>query len=753
MPERFREMHERGISRFLASGEAKVIGRTVELVGLRRDGSEFPLELALSVFEKEGSVSFTGLICDLSERRLSEETLRRSEELYSRLVNSLPDTFLALIDERLTLHVAGDAPVWIGWSREEIDGRAIRDVFPPERAELLEEAARAALNGERRTLEWPSLRLPRHFTLDLVPLRATEDDPPSLLLVGRDVTESRERERELAAARDEALEASRAKSAFLANMSHEIRTPMNGVIGMTELVLDTDVDAQQREYLETAHSSGEALMEIIEDVLDLSKIEAGRLQLVEDDFDPQTVVDEVCDVVAARAHKKGLELHSQTSGSLPSLVRGDEGRLRQIVLNLATNAIKFTEQGEVTVCVERLEDADGRAHLRYAVSDSGIGIDAHKLDTIFEAFQQADVSTTRRYGGSGLGLAISRELSELMGGELAARSTAGEGSTFAFTVSFELIDAALVGVPPELSGRRALIVDDNVTNRRILEERLRLWGMTTQSVSGGAQALEVLAAGGPPAAGFDLALLDFSMPEMNGLELARRLRAEGRPGLPLILLTSSGDQVAAARAAGVTGFATKPVRQEKLRKLLVAALSGADGVASAEAEANLGRPGTEAESPALDAELPRVLVVEDNPVNQTVAVKWLERLGFETEVAADGEVALVALERRRYAAVLMDCQMPRLDGYDATRALRQREGEGERTPVIAMTANAMKGDRERCLAAGMDDYLPKPVRPDTLGAMLARWVSESPGATANGDSGLQLPSPEPDLSFPAAVSP
>lgn len=577
----------------------------------------------------------------------------------------------------------------------------------------------------------PSNQLVRAYGIDLGEVHATHR------ALNATADHLRESNRQLDQALQQAQAAARAKSSFLAMITHELRTPMNGVIGMASLLLDTSLTEEQRSFTQTIQQCGEAQLSLINDVLECSKIEAGKLELETLDFQLRTTVEDVLSQFAERAQRKGLEITGLVHAAVPNALRGDPGRLRQVLTNFVGNAVKFTEQGEVTLQAFLESDTPAGVMIRFEVTDSGIGISEEIQGRLFQAFTQADSSTTRKYGGTGLGLAISKQLVELMGGTVGLRSRPGEGTTFWCTALFQKQAVCAPAIVPsaELSGRRILIVDDNESNRTILHHLVSGWGMYDGQARNAAEAMDMLeqaAAKGEP---YDAAVLDMLMPGKDGLQLAQDIRAHQQgAGIRLVVLTSliQPGHAERARRAGFTAYLTKPVRHDQLQGCLRVVF----GLQQKSPTATIGTGKGQPIAPTLitrhtlaeQSPRPRILVAEDNVVNQKLAVRMLDRLGYQPDVVSNGQEAVTAFERESYAAIVMDCQMPTMDGYEATRLIRAHEErpDASRTrahiPIIALTANALPGDRERCKAAGMDDYLTKPVKTDDLGLILQRWA-------------------------------
>ena len=675
---------------------------------------------------------------EVGERVRAEETLSEERKVLRALIDNVPD-YMYVKDAECRFLVANVsvARQMGAKSPDELIGKSDFDFYPRELAStFVADEQRVMRSGQaevnREEMGMDSQGNVSQVLTTQVPLRDKNGRVIGLVGIGHDITHLKKAQEEMRKAREAAEAASRAKSEFLANMSHEIRTPLNGVMGMTDLALETQLTAEQREYLETVKMSGDSLLTVINDILDFSKIEAGKIDLDAADFNLRDSLEATLKTLALRADQKGLELLCELAPEVPELVRGDIGRLRQIVLNLIGNAIKFTEEGEVALKV-RVESKNAKnIVLQFTVADTGIGVPEDKREAIFDPFSQADTSTTRKYGGTGLGLTISARLVRMMGGRIWVESEVGRGSQFHFSVQLGVAETKEIKVgaiaPPEiLRGVRVLVVDDNNTNRRILEGMLSRWEMQPTPASGGKAALvqlsTALAAGRP----FGLILTDMHMPDMDGFALVEEIRK--RPKLStatIMMLTSAGHRGDAARCQelGVSAYLLKPIRQSELREAVARVLG---------ARAQEGAIPLITRFSLHDAREPgsslRVLLAEDNLVNQRLAVRLLEKRGHSVVVAATGLEALQALEKESFDLVLMDVQMPEMDGLEATAAIREKEKvTGLHQAIVALTAHAMKGDKEKCLAGGMDGYLSKPVRPAELDQLLAVYVGRRAGA-------------------------
>ncbi|HWA86960.1 MAG TPA: response regulator [Opitutus sp.] len=666
---------------------------------------------------------YMSLALDVTDRRQAQQELTRREEQLRFILNALPIGVSWTSAENGRRYWFNDGAYRIsGLARSGGDElEAVRAVTVPQDLEKEDAEYLRLLYGEidgfalekrlRRAdgqLVWVAL------TVEVYRGKSGQIEQEVATIV--DITERKRQADELREAKEAAERANRAKSEFLATMSHEIRTPMNGVIGMTSLLLDTELSPAQREYTETIRQSGDSLLTIINDILDFSKIESGRLELENEPFDVRSCVESALDLLAPRVAEKGLDLLYEIADGVPGEVRGDSTRLRQILVNLLGNAVKFTEKGEVVVNLRAQPRDDGRIELQFAVADSGIGIPPEGLERLFQSFSQVDASTTRRFGGTGLGLAISRRLAQLMAGDMSVESTVGKGSTFRFNVAVETMASRprpfVAAAKPRVSGKRLLVVDDNATSRRILLGLTEGWGVQARAAASGAEALAWLRSGET----FDATILDMQMPEMDGVMLAREIRRFS--AMPLVLLSSIGRRESVEERGLFAARLNKPAKPSQILDALADALDEQPQVEEAENISGAAVTTTRAE---------RLLLAEDNRVNQKVATMMLLKLGYRADVVADGREALAAMARQRYDLVLMDVQMPEMDGFEAAREITRRwPAAGDRPWIVALTANAMQGDREACIAAGMDDYLSKPIRPDELTSAIERaWAARS----------------------------
>jgi PAS domain S-box-containing protein len=699
----------------------------------RKDGVGVPVEYGATPIRKDGAIvgaviSFT----DITLRLQQEAELRTRDSALESAANAI-----AITDRNGIIQWVNRAFVRLtGYEREEAigcnprvlkSGEHDREFYRNMWTTILGgQVWRGVLTNKRKD----GSLYPEEMTI--TPVRAQSGEITHFVAVKQDISERIAQENLLKQAKIKAEEATQMKSMFLANMSHEIRTPMNGIIGMTDLLFDTGLNPQQRDFAETIRGCSDALLTLINDILDFSKIEAGKLRFETIDFDLQSTLESNIDIMAANAQRKGLELHLFVEREVPVDLRGDPTRLRQIITNLVGNAIKFTDKGEVLVRVSRESETDANATLRFAVTDTGIGIPKEAQEKLFQAFTQADSSTTRKFGGTGLGLAICKRLVELMGGKIGVTSEAGKGSTFWFTATFAKAGHEVAPVRgtrvvhASVEGARALIVDDNATNRKILEYQLNSWKMKPQSVPSAREALDALRHAAKQGKPFALVILDYQMPEMDGFELARAINADpDLSGVHMVMLSSmhGRQQPEGYQAAGIDAWLSKPAKQSLLFDTITNVMSGA-GVEGVFAAA-VATPAAVAERPL------RILLAEDNQVNQQVAMLQLKKLGYTADIAADGQQAVAAAAKTNYDVILMDCQMPHMDGYEATRAIRKREGEGDapHIHIVALTANALGGDREKCLEAGMDDFLTKPLRVPELKRALEAVPSMSAAST------------------------
>ncbi len=689
-----------------------------ENVGISKDGGRIDVSVsAFPVKDEAGRViAGAAIVRNISARKQAEEALRRSEEKYRRLVANLPDvTWTSSVDGR-TIYISPNVEAIFGYTPEEICEKGeelwLGRIHPADSARVIQAVEGLFSNKEPLDVEYRVQRRDGEWIWIHDRALWTFEEAGVLYADGlfSDITVRREAEEELRKAKSAAEAASRAKSEFLANMSHEIRTPMNGVLGLTELALDTELTSEQREHLTGVKTSAESLLTVINDILDFSRIEARKLSLEHLEFDLRKSLDATMKAFGFHSDKKGLELVYNSDPELPATVLGDPVRLRQILTNLIGNALKFTTHGEVVVNVRKLSRSGGEITLQFSVSDTGIGIPQDKQQGIFDAFAQADSSASRQFGGTGLGLTIASQLVAMMGGRIWVESEVGKGSTFHFTARLGLVDRpqqqparASVAVLQELP---VLVADDNATNRRVLRQVLGNWGMAPHLSEDGSAALASLqqarAAGTP----YRLVIVDAQMPGTDGFTLVRRIKEDsGLASTPIIILTSAarGGDAARCREVGASAYLTKPAGECELLEAVLRLLAAKEGETE-QRELITVHSLREARRSL------HILVVEDNPVNQRVALRLVEKQGHTAGMAATGREALAALTKERFDLLLMDVQMPDMDGFEATRRIRANERTtGGHLPIIAMTAHAMQGDRERCMAAGMDGYVPKPV--------------------------------------------
>ncbi len=688
---------------------------------------------------------------EIAERKNTEAALKNSQSRFKDIAESMSDWIWETDVNGIFTYCSKKVKDLLGYSAEEIIGKTPFDFMSPDEKEKIGAFFVKNSKGKRPVKDMENWILTKKgrsvcMSTSAVPILDNAGEIIGYRGVDSDITERKLAEEKQAETNEllqnavnrsnqlaiHAQAANKAKSEFLANMSHEIRTPMNGVIGMTELLLATELTLDQREYATIVRNSGDALMGVINDILDFSKIEAEKLEIESLDFNLRTTLEDAVDVLAITADKKNLEFACVIDYEVPALLKGDPGRLRQILVNLAGNAIKFTEKGEVVIRAVVDEQDDTHVTVRFEVMDTGIGIPPDRMNVLFHSFSQVDSSSTRKYGGTGLGLAISKQLSEMMGGRIGVKSEQGKGSTFWFTAVFEKQQKgreAEYVVPGDVRGKRILVVDDNETNRHVLKEYLKFLHCRFDDASGGAEALDRLGKAAGEGDPFDIAILDMQMPGMNGEDLGRDIKAN--PDLKdtiMIMLTSMGQRGDAGRAKeiGFAAYLNKPVKQSQVYDCLATVTGRQTGTKDHHSTSIVTRH-TISEDHKRKI---RILVAEDNITNQIVALSILKKLGFQANAVANGKEAVEALLMIPYNLVLMDVQMPEMDGFAATREIRNLKSEIRNLPVIAMTAHAMTGDREKCLKAGMDDYLSKPINPQDLVDIIEKWLKE-PGARQN----------------------